>query len=314
MFMADFTPITQCDLCGSGDLVIWYDDMRDTALSVPGSFGIVRCSHCGLAFLSPQPGEHALAAYYPDAYVPYQKSNILVRAFKRLQWAREEAMMRRVLGGPKSVLEVGCSRGEFLAYLASRGWRVRGIEMDPASAAAAAAAGLAVQEGRFEDVVFRADERFDAVVLSYVLEHLPSPREALARIHGLLREGGVAFASVPNVESWDRAVFGRYWHGFDAPRHFTLFSPRAMRAYAQKTGFAVEEIRHGAVPNDWIGGIARMLQSRGRVRAAAWMNYKNPVLAALFFPLSCLAALSGASSRLVCSLRRRSIPEPAPSV
>ncbi len=299
--------VSLCDLCGTTAARVLYGDLRDTALGGDGVFAMVQCARCGLVRLDPRPDASRLAEHYPHEYVPYQKSNRLIRMLKRHQWARMEAILRRSAGGIGSVFEVGCARGEFLEFLKSRGWRVAGLEMDPASAEAARAAGVDVRAGTFESAEFAADERFDCVVLSYVLEHLPSPLAALTKIHGILREGGVAVISIPNYESWDRRAFGRFWHGFDVPRHLHIFSDMTLRAYGAKTGFSTEHVRYGTVPNDWIGGMSRIARERGKTRLAGFLTYKNPLLAALCFPLSLAAAALGASSRFTFFLRKRSV-------
>lgn len=306
--MADVTvSVLACDLCGATSAHTLYSGMRDTALGGTGVFAIVRCAKCGLVRLNPRPDASALAEHYPHEYAPYQKNNRLIRMFKQRQWAGMEQMMRRSAGGAGSVFEVGCARGEFLEFLQSRGWRVVGLEMDTASAEAARAAGIDVRAGTFEDASFSPHERYDCVVLSYVLEHLPSPASALVKIHGILREGGVAVISIPNYASWDRRAFGRFWHGFDVPRHPHIFSEMTMRAYAAKTGFSTEHVRYGAVPNDWIGGLARIARGSGMARLAGFLTYKNPLLAALCFPLSGAAALLHGSSRFTFFLRKRSV-------
>lgn len=306
--MADSTTaMTACDLCGATSAHTLYSDMRDTALGGGGVFAIAQCARCGLVRLDPRPDAGVLAEHYPHEYVPYQKNNRLIRILKKRQWAGMERIMRRSAGGIGSVLEIGCARGEFLEFLKSRGWRVAGLEMDPASAEAARSLGIDVRAGTFEDADFGPDARYDCVVLSYVLEHLPSPAAALAKIRGLLREGGVAVISVPNYASWDRKAFGRFWHGFDVPRHLHIFSEMTMRAYGAKTGFSTEHVRWGAVPNDWIGGLARIARERGMARLAGFLTYKNPLLAAVCFPLSGAAALLHGSSRFTFFLRKRSV-------
>jgi 2-polyprenyl-3-methyl-5-hydroxy-6-metoxy-1,4-benzoquinol methylase len=51
------------------------------------------------------------------------------------------------------------------------------------------ASGLTVFEGALEAVPLEPG-RHDAVVMVYVLEHIPDPAATLARIHTLLKPGG----------------------------------------------------------------------------------------------------------------------------
>jgi len=78
---------------------------------------------------------------------------------------------------------------------------------------------------------------YDVVTLWDVLEHLPSPRAGLVQIQQWLRPGGYVVLSVPNLESWDASLFGQRWIGWDAPRHFNLFSRSGLDRLLSETGF-----------------------------------------------------------------------------
>jgi SAM-dependent methyltransferase len=53
---------------------------------------------------------------------------------------------------------------------------------------------------------FEADRGFDAVVLAWVLEHVPDPRSLLRRAQGWLRAGGMIHVIVPNAGSLHRRL------------------------------------------------------------------------------------------------------------
>jgi len=58
-----------------------------------------------------------------------------------------------------------------------------------------------------------ADQTFDALIFSHVLEHLRDPAAVLTRFISLLREGGQVLIAVPNVLSWRmrmQFLFGRW--------------------------------------------------------------------------------------------------------
>lgn len=292
-----------CDLCGVDNAFPIHRDMRDTALGIPGEFSIMQCRRCGLVFLDPQPPADQIQRYYVAGYVPYRKNSWLIRVIKNMIWAAQERQIRRFLRAG-SLFEIGAGRGDFLAFLSERGWRVSGLEMDAGSAEAGRARGIPVREGRFEDMPVASDVQYDSIVLAYVLEHLPSPASALEKIHMLLRPGGIAVVSIPNYNSWERRLFGRHWHGFDAPRHFYIFTEETMRQYAENAGLVIEDVRYGMVPNDWIGGIARLLHAQGYSRMARLFTYRNLALSALLFPLAFISALARRSSRFTFILRK----------
>jgi SAM-dependent methyltransferase len=82
---------------------------------------------------------------------------------------------------PARVLEVGCGRGELARAIARSGYEV--VAIDPA-----APRGQLFQAVSLED--FAATDRFDAVVASRALHHIPDLPGALEKIAGLLRSEG----------------------------------------------------------------------------------------------------------------------------
>jgi SAM-dependent methyltransferase len=70
---SDTEEIKICLLCESAEseFVFWNFDRLH---SLPGKFGLVRCTNCDLYRLSPRPTEANLASYYPaDAYYSYRE-------------------------------------------------------------------------------------------------------------------------------------------------------------------------------------------------------------------------------------------------
>jgi 2-polyprenyl-3-methyl-5-hydroxy-6-metoxy-1,4-benzoquinol methylase len=103
-----------------------------------------------------------------------------------------------------SLLEVGPGHGLLLALAAERpgrgvitGWDISDTSLRATAAALAAMRVQDVELARHDLFAAPADRSFDAVVASEVLEHLEQPAEALARLRGLTRPGGLVFLNVP---------------------------------------------------------------------------------------------------------------------
>lgn len=113
------------------------------------------------------------------------------------------------------VLDIGCGGGLLSEPLARLGAAVTGL--DPASAALEAArahaaqAGLSIdyREGIAEDLV-QAGERFDAVLASEVIEHVPDPAAFCAALAALVRPGGLVLLTTLNrtARSFAAAILG----------------------------------------------------------------------------------------------------------
>jgi 2-polyprenyl-3-methyl-5-hydroxy-6-metoxy-1,4-benzoquinol methylase len=101
------------------------------------------------------------------------------------------------------VLEFGCASGYIAETLKARlGCSVTGIELSAEAAELARAHCDRVMVGDAETLEFErllGGDRFDAVLFADVLEHLRDPSTVLRRVRGLLADGGVVLASIPNV-------------------------------------------------------------------------------------------------------------------
>jgi SAM-dependent methyltransferase len=151
----------------------------------------------------------------------------------------------------RSLLDVGCGDGAFLAEARDCGWQVVGLEPDHRAAAVARQRGLEVRVGGLECLQAQTGA-FDVITLSHVIEHLPRPVQALRDCRRLLKPGGQLWLETPNVDSLGHQVFGENWRGLEAPRHFVLFSPRALERALAAAGFGPPRSMPAPSPRRWI--------------------------------------------------------------
>ncbi|MEN6479918.1 MAG: class I SAM-dependent methyltransferase [Anaerolineales bacterium] len=231
-----------CALCGADDtrvlfggagrkgLAVYRGEQR---LAVTGTERLVRCRRCGLVYVDPQrqlgPGLATYPASEEAAYFAQTRAARLAGAEQLL--VRIEAL----LPGRGRLLDIGCGDGALLAVAQRRGWDVAGLEPSARLVEQLAAGELAgrVVQGRVEELG-PAHSQADVVILLNVLEHLSTPREALLRIAGLLRPGGLLAVHVPNW-AWGR-WFGRRWVQFEPLDHLNYFTSRTLRAMLLSVG------------------------------------------------------------------------------
>lgn len=118
-----------------------------------------------------------------------------------------------------------------------------GVEPDPEAARAARESyGLEVITGTLEEAAPPAASA-DAITLSNVIEHVPDPVAVLRECRRVLGPEGKLMVETPNLKSFGHRRFGVHWRGLEVPRHFFLFSRRALRKCAEKAGLAIASLR-----------------------------------------------------------------------
>ena len=243
------TPVTfveskpvPCAFCG---------DTRFRKAFECGGFGYVRCVHCGLVQMNPQPeASRVLKRYeetYGEDYRAYERAN--EESFLRLQTLAlkdagferlERELFRQACAAP-AALDIGCATGALLHRLKQRGWRVRGVEISPSAEYARNARALDVRSLPLEQNNFPSGS-FDVVLASHLIEHLNDPALFVRETFRILKPGGRLYITTPNIAGFQARVFGSAWRSaiFD---HLYLFSVKTLRALLSRAGFRIERVR-----------------------------------------------------------------------
>lgn len=164
------------------------------------------------------------------------------------------------------LLEIGCATGARLDSYRELGWRqLSGIELVENPATQARAKGFEVISGQVESALDRfPDEYFDVIVSSMVLEHLYDPFSVVRAIARKLKPGAEFLFSTVVRDALDARLFGKYWSGYDFPRHMVYFSLRDIEAML-KPDFQCVEKFHQNAPIDFL-------------RPAVWRKPENRML------------------------------------
>ncbi|MFC1576780.1 class I SAM-dependent methyltransferase [Candidatus Omnitrophota bacterium] len=197
-----------------------------------------------MVYLNPRPAKNEILKQYTAEY------HVETLLGKKLESQGEiEAQIRKFdiraeeltekFGPGKSLLDIGCSAGFFMASLKKYGWAVSGLDVTEwAVKFARDRLSLDARVGTVEDISF--DKKFDVITLFQILEHYFDPVGSLKKMIGLLREGGTLVIKGPNLASFDRVWHGKKWLGFHTPYHLYYFTPETYRMMLEKAGFSVE--------------------------------------------------------------------------
>lgn len=257
---------------------------KDYLHNFPGEFDVVRCAGCGLVYTNPRPEKENIGKYYPTDYAPYNFSTGGDSAARRSFFLELKAFLKKLLvsddqtyvpplrQGAK-ILEIGCANGWFLKGLKDRGYATKGIEMSAeASAYAKKVLGLDVTCGSIMDIEL-GEDKYDCIFSWMVLEHLHDPSAIIKKIRRALKDGGVFVFSVPNVNSLEARLFGKYWYNIDVPRHLYHFSVTSISAILERNGFSVKQFEYIGNFTSFALSLGYLLEDRfGASSVTRWLR------------------------------------------
>jgi len=164
------------------------------------------------------------------------------------------------------LLDVGSGYGFFRKAAADVGWKHDGLEVSSHAARAAREVfGFETFVGSLDKLSTGAiSGTYDIVTMWDVIEHLVDPISALKLVAEHLRPGGVVFVRTPNVEAFERDIFGWRYHSFKL-EHLYYFSALSLTRLLEKAGFAIlslssdSHLLSGLIGNR-VGGLAALLR------------------------------------------------------
>ena len=280
--MTELQQLTQvpCPLCRSSDSrhLFW---TRDYVFQVSDlRFGVRRCNVCGAGFASPRPLEQDIGHYYPKAFYWAWEG-----AERELDWSeiiksREAQLQEKATWlqdlPPGRLLDIGAQKGEFLWFMAQRGWTAEGVEMDSKVPNPGA---LPIRYGDFLAMDF-PKQSFDVVTLWAVLEHVYDPLLFIEKATRLLKPGGRLIVLVTNMNS----IQSRYYQADDYPRHLTLFTKASIRKMCRSQGLDLERVATdqkifgGSLAGGLVYAVKRLFGYRQEEAFAEWKQLEDAQL------------------------------------
>ena len=213
-----------CTVCGSKESTLLFSK-NDCHQVV--ELSIHRCNACKNIYLGRYNEE-----YVDDLYEYYQKYKGKSR--EELFSEQTKLSYRKVLNfisqhtSGRSILDVGCGKGDFVHTALSDGWNIQGIELARPAVEIAQSFGLPVNQLDFFSEVIKPAS-YDVVTMFEVLEHLPDPVSFLRRAQNVVRPGGLVYLTTPNFRCVDRWILGLNWPVIHN-EHLTYFTPGSLQA------------------------------------------------------------------------------------
>ena len=210
------------------------------------AFDIVKCHACGFRFTNPRPRAEDLGRYYESSdYISHSDTRkgffaSIYQMVRKYTLSRKLALISKFQQKGK-ILDIGCATGQFLNYMSEHGWNTTGIEPDEKTRSRAISDfGLEVFPQEQLNVFDKSS--FDVITMWHVLEHVADLDERMLQLKNLLKPDGTIIIAVPNCNAYDAKKYGKFWAGYDLPRHLSHFTKEDVRLLLEKYGFTIVNI------------------------------------------------------------------------
>lgn len=205
-----------------------------------------------------QPGD-PVAAALPEQATPKGSDRDAPEARDRYELAIDvdsestHALVVRLVGRDRRVLELGPATGHMTRVLRDRGCTVVGVEVDPQMADVAGRYTERLILGDLDELDLDAElesDRFDVIVAADVLEHLKDPLAALRQLRRFLKQKGHFVISLPNIAHGSVRLALLQGHfeyrdlGLLDRTHLRFFTRESIGQLLDQAELAVAEIYH----------------------------------------------------------------------
>ena len=173
-------------------------------LNKKNNYKIIDCKICKFIHVLPLPSEKKVTNLYKKKYYTKIKSRFIKREEREVEHLKLifdeklDYLESKIKRKTKSILDIGSGTGFFLKRAKERGWIVNGVEPNKIAAKYSEKMGVPVIPDFFHNVNIKNSEKYDAINLTQVLEHVYNPIEFLKKCHRLLKSGGIIVIEAPN--------------------------------------------------------------------------------------------------------------------
>lgn len=254
-----------CKICGNRkeNKIYW---INERVFNSGKRFAYLKCDKCKTLMLNDEETIQNISEWYPKDYNPFHKeilshedwkykmyrkiwTEIIIqiqnpKCFEKiLREVKVDKLFKRLFGTrlkkKGSLLDVGCANGHWLYQMYEMGWHdITGVDLFCPSTLPEKRKWNFIK-GTIFDI---KDKKFDCITLNHSFEHMENPNAVLKKIYELLKKDGICVISIPLSDGISWEMFGTNYCQIDAPRHFYLYTVKAMQYLSKKNNLVIEKV------------------------------------------------------------------------
>jgi 2-polyprenyl-3-methyl-5-hydroxy-6-metoxy-1,4-benzoquinol methylase len=290
---------------------VFKKELYDTRFGIKDNFDVYKCKSCGIYRTKIDYFKYDIKGLYRCYYnsgIKKQNRYTKLRTvffnnpFYRLWVLLDGDISFHFKRGKGRLIDVGCNEGRNLPIYENNGFSVEGLDVNERAITEAKKNGHKIHNYLLED--FQPNKSFDVVVLANVLEHSLEPVKFLKNINRILKPGGKVWISTPNIESWQRKFFGRFWINWHIPFHVFFFSDSTISTLLTNSGFGIIK-SFNSTPSLWMAQsiIATLFTKIGKKnnpqRFPLLLGCLLLIIRFFLFPVLCIGNLIGRGDCLI---------------
>ena len=124
------------------------------------------------------------------------------------------------------ILDLGANSGDFTVLMENNGFKVTAVEIDEDAVAKGRELGRNIIQGDAFTMDF--PEKFDAIIMNHVLEHIPDLKDVSTNLSRLLKEDGVIFVNIPYYKGFFPRLMKENWGLWTPNTHVTFFTRKSI--------------------------------------------------------------------------------------
>jgi 2-polyprenyl-3-methyl-5-hydroxy-6-metoxy-1,4-benzoquinol methylase len=227
---------------------IFCDKTNDHVIINENGYNGIRCSQCGLIYVSPRPTfEEIVNLYSHDMAQISAKSQISSPFPKRLHAKHSLKIIRKFLK-KGTMLEIGTGAGYFLDEARKVTFEVYGIELNSTlTGFVRNKLGISCEESPLKASLF-GEKQYDVIYHCDVVSHFYDPIKEFCKINSMLSTKGLVVFETGNFGDVEEKYY-KHFKKFQYPDHLFFFSEKNLIELLDKTGFEFIDIyRYSILP------------------------------------------------------------------